>query len=724
MILLKQTSFRLENLETRRLLTSVPLGFESVLTADLDGDGRSDDRLIHNSTSNETRFLLEGSEADLRGWDMALGRWRVQAERHEAGSVRESVVFRDAGGGSDVLKWDFSGGGLRISVGDPGAPVSDGAGGDHDAPEEEEPSEPEPTGGDGGDGGRPTQGTGGDYTSGFIGDFNGDGLRDDRLVLRDGGRLVFELGREVEVQAWTLDVSSWSVDIGRLEAEPTRDSAVLKSSAGDVVVWQVRGERLVTAFGEPGPFVDGDGGRGQDREDDGDGRGGQEDEPGGDDSGGSTSEPGADSGSDGSLILTGDFNGDGAEDRFVRLDTGQMAFQLSGSGGDIGAWTMDLTLWAFRLVDLQGEAGRQAVLVQNQSDAGYKLTWSIEGESFLSRGGDDGTTLPVSNDPGPGTPEPQPEPEPQPDPDPEADPPSDPVSPDEPGTDPTPAGDPIDSVFYIGHSLIDVRVPLYASGIAGASGLGYDQVDLQLNWNSPLSFNWDYYEDRSQPSAGIDARTALAGQAYDAVVMAPGVPLLSVIENENPAEFASRFADLALQTNPDTRILLYHHWPEISTAPDGTPGYARGTTLPYADTWLQQVQLEYDHMLELVEQTNALIRTRHPDAAGVELIPAGLVLRELQLRLNDGTFDGRGVFDDVTDLYSDALHLTDLGMSLAAATVHASLYGHDPSTVDGIGTLYRDEQRDYVGPVFSIDDGLASDLYALAYQVVQDQRGE
>lgn len=289
----------------------------------------------------------------------------------------------------------------------------------------------------------------------------------------------------------------------------------------------------------------------------------------------------------------------------------------------------------------------------------------------------------------------------------------------EPDTfDPGDDTDPVHSVFYIGHSLIDTRGPAYVDFIAEQNGAGPDRVGFSLLWGSSLKDHAITEGAGNDPDAGTNVYTALRTTPWDAVVLAEGTPLFAQLQFSESVRYATEFALEALHTNPDTQLFLYDHWPSRRILPDGTPRYAAGTTEQTADTWDAQVLLEQQRIEQLIADTNEQIRHSVPDAKPVKIIPAGAALLALKRRIASGAFTPTGSIQRFDDIFiSDGLHLKDAGHFLASATLYASIYRDNPVDHLTSGKLLGINGQ----TTLNISLPLAKQLAQIAWDVVRTQ---
>jgi hypothetical protein len=120
---------------------------------------------------------------------------------------------------------------------------------------------------------------------------------------------------------------------------------------------------------------------------------------------------------------------------------------------------------------------------------------------------------------------------------------------------------------------------------------------------------------------------------------------------------APKFYELALSSNPQTRVYLYHFWPSLD-APD-------------YDKALDEELKAY----ETIADAMALKHVAKFPRGQVMIVPAGAAVAELKRRIEAGQVPG---INSIREIYSDDIHLTPKGMYLVALVHFATLYGKNP----------------------------------------------
>ena len=223
------------------------------------------------------------------------------------------------------------------------------------------------------------------------------------------------------------------------------------------------------------------------------------------------------------------------------------------------------------------------------------------------------------------------------------------------------------SAYHLGHSLVGRDMPAMLAQLGGA---GHSYA-LQLGWGTSLREHWEPdltingFEAENDTPQFRPARAAIGSGDYDAVVLAEMVELRDAIKYHDSARYLSKWAELARQASPATRIYLYESWHRLDI-PEG---------------WLSRL----DSDLEALWEAKVLL----PDlAAGgaarpIHVIPAGQVMAAFVRAV-----EAAGGVDNITgreDLFArdetgalDPIHMGDLGAYLVALTHYAVLYGRSP----------------------------------------------
>src|SRR6056297_1483282 len=215
-------------------------------------------------------------------------------------------------------------------------------------------------------------------------------------------------------------------------------------------------------------------------------------------------------------------------------------------------------------------------------------------------------------------------------------------------------------VYHLGHSLVGRDMPVMLAQLAGDGHVFHSQ----LGWGAFLRQHWEpdvpvngFAKANFHPQHR-DPREALATGEYDALVLTEAVEIRDSIRWFAPADYLHRFAELAWENNPDTRVYLYETWHRTDGEED----------------WFMRVDRDLGLYWEgeILRRAIAYDDARRP----IYVIPGGQVMaavaREAEAR------GGVGPLQDRDDLFSDNIHFSDYGAYLMALTHYAVLYRRSP----------------------------------------------
>lgn len=213
-------------------------------------------------------------------------------------------------------------------------------------------------------------------------------------------------------------------------------------------------------------------------------------------------------------------------------------------------------------------------------------------------------------------------------------------------------------VYHLGHSLVGRDMPAMLAQLAG-EGHDYGQ---QLGWGTSLAQHLagpdavlGYAEENAHPRF-VPLATALADPGYDMLVMTEMIGLREAIRYHDSPAAVARLVAAARAANPGIGFAIYETWHPLDT-PD----------------WLDRIAQDRQALWKPALLDPAIRAAGAP----VRLVPAGTVLAEL-VRQVEATPGGIGGMTNRRDLFSDDIHLNDLGHYLVALTHYASLYRRSP----------------------------------------------
>lgn len=222
-------------------------------------------------------------------------------------------------------------------------------------------------------------------------------------------------------------------------------------------------------------------------------------------------------------------------------------------------------------------------------------------------------------------------------------------------------------VFHLGHSLVGRDMPAMLAQLAN-DGHRYES---QLGWGTSLKEHYEPgetingFETENDHPRFRPAREAVGSGEYDAIVFTEMVEIRDAIRYHQSGKYLARWAALARDANPETRLYLYETWHRLDD-PDG---------------WLDRLDRDIDRYWigELLQRD----LTRNTPERPVFLIPAGQVMarfvRELEKTGGTGGITSReDLFQRKDDGSLDPIHINDLGAYLVALTHYSVLYQASP----------------------------------------------
>lgn len=249
-------------------------------------------------------------------------------------------------------------------------------------------------------------------------------------------------------------------------------------------------------------------------------------------------------------------------------------------------------------------------------------------------------------------------------------------------------------VLYVGHSLVGPGLPPAVEATLRAMDAP-STVQAQIINGAPLGYNWDHAAD----AEGVNARAVLPQGTTDVLILTEAQPLAAHLAWSHTAQNAARFAALAVDANPDTRVYLYETWPSLNSGTATPPPDDPAGSLP----WRARLTAE----LILWEDVAVQASARTP----VGLIPAGQALGLLSDAIDRGEVPGLA---SIRDVFDDDIHLNAKGIYYIALVHAAAITGRSP-----VG-LPAQVQRPWPSREAIIADDLAPVLQRLAWQAVSD----
>ena len=206
-----------------------------------------------------------------------------------------------------------------------------------------------------------------------------------------------------------------------------------------------------------------------------------------------------------------------------------------------------------------------------------------------------------------------------------------------------------DDVLVVGHSLVGNTMPRMLDGLLPTSQL----VRAQVINGSPLAYNWDH----GATAQGVNARAVLPSGAYGTLILTEAIPLAGHLQWSNTYGIARNYAALAWAANPSARVMIYETWHEIGID---------------VAQWRANLTSDLSLWQGIANSVNAV----KPGAAPVVgIVPGGQAMGLLYDTIAVGRANG---ITQITQLFTDQIHLNDAGNYLISLVQYAAISGRSP----------------------------------------------
>lgn len=214
-------------------------------------------------------------------------------------------------------------------------------------------------------------------------------------------------------------------------------------------------------------------------------------------------------------------------------------------------------------------------------------------------------------------------------------------------------------VIQSGHSLTD-PIPPVLEGIIRAAGGPNVNIARSTVPGSTMEYRWLKKPGYPDP----DARSAIGD--YAVLVLTERVSLPGPMEYHNSKGEALRWFNHAWQNGDAGRgaeTILYATWVDIKGDQKDPEGHL---------SWRERLLLESRRWMQILDYVNS---NRAQGTPPMRLIPGTLIFLDVYDQIAAGTAPG---LNDISDLFSDDIHLNDAGSYLIALAHYAVIYGRDP----------------------------------------------
>ena len=217
-------------------------------------------------------------------------------------------------------------------------------------------------------------------------------------------------------------------------------------------------------------------------------------------------------------------------------------------------------------------------------------------------------------------------------------------------------------VIQSGHSLTDPIPPVLTRMVHAAGGSGV--IAQSTTPGSPMEWRWKH------PTASPDARLQIAD--FDILVLTERVPLSNTLPWHSSEKSALEWYEHAWANGnggKGAQTVLYASWVGIDSGPEGPN--------PYNDPeahipWRDRLPLEVARWEQIADYVNT---NRPKGSPAMRVIPGP----QIMAAVHDGIADGSAPeLKDISELFSDTIHLSDLGAYAISLAHFAVIYGLDP----------------------------------------------
>lgn len=220
-------------------------------------------------------------------------------------------------------------------------------------------------------------------------------------------------------------------------------------------------------------------------------------------------------------------------------------------------------------------------------------------------------------------------------------------------------------VIQSGHSLTD-PIPVVLEKMIRASGGPNTVMARSTVPGSPMEIRW-----KNPPGSELPDARARIGD-YEVLVLTERVPLSNTLPWHNSPGEALRWFNHAWENGNGGRgaeTILYATWVEI----DSGPGYENPHRDPEGNIpWRERLPLELARWAQIVDHVNANRPTGSPP---MRLIPGPLIFAAVHDEIAAGTAPH---LTNISQLFSDNIHVNDDGAYLISLAHFAVIYGRDP----------------------------------------------
>lgn len=224
--------------------------------------------------------------------------------------------------------------------------------------------------------------------------------------------------------------------------------------------------------------------------------------------------------------------------------------------------------------------------------------------------------------------------------------------------------------FYIGHSLSD-QIPDMVQSLSD------DHPEADFAWvyqwipGAPLRWQWDRKNVRDYDPippnyyAFYDLQHSLPSGNFNVLVLTESVPRYQAIIDET-YQYADSFYLYATKFNPGIQVYIYEVWHCLKSGDPTGCDYDVSSR-----SWRQRLEDDLPMWESVVDYLNTKYQPENP----VCLIPVAQGLAKLYDAIQAGTVPG---IAQINDLFSDDIHLNDVGKYFVACIHFAMIHQKNP----------------------------------------------
>ena len=268
-------------------------------------------------------------------------------------------------------------------------------------------------------------------------------------------------------------------------------------------------------------------------------------------------------------------------------------------------------------------------------------------------------------------------------------------------------------VYFVGNSVTDTIN--YRGLTELAKSRGYTQVwGRHMIPGAPLQWIWQHPKDGFQEQPFGHYPTALASFQWDVLSLQPFDRHLD--SKNGDIVMAKNFIDLALPKSPDLHVYIYARWPR-----QGKDDFDTAWMKKYTGGWDNTNETK-----DYFERLTLELRKAYPKLR-LNMVPVGHVMYELNQRMKAGKVPG---YTDIKQLFSDGIHLNNVGSYVVGCTYFATLYKRNSRGLPTEPYKVTDAKvaaaiQDLVWRVVSTEElaGVAAYYKSIEWKVVADVMG-